>query len=220
MAIQPVTYDAADTEPLQGCIHVFDFDGVIIDPMENDIYSLPELPSEHADLEAARRVFGIRCEDMKLAYQRHLIFQAALFVNKRMSEPGPALDLFRNASRQGGAFVLTARSGWHATERVRQFMVESDIQPVETFHVGRVPKWLQLVHLLDEFPDKTIRYFEDSQDHVDKIAKYFSDHPSGAERLSVCFVARIGERESDDALRALFNAELETAHGIPARNDA
>lgn len=212
------SYCAADFRLDDRAIYVFDYDGVVISRDENDIFGLSQQPGEEPLLATARSHFQIHSDGMQLPYQRHLIYQAALLANGRESARGPAFDSFDIARRAGKAFILTARSGWHATERVRKFLSASEPYPIEHFHVGRVSKHLQLAQLLEEYPDRDIMYFEDSDKHIDEVREYFSSKPQH-ERLHV-FRVPGGPKKTDDDLWAAFKAELEKAMSAKQAQDA
>jgi hypothetical protein len=120
-------------------------------------------------MEAAARL-GVRCQGMDYRYQRHLVFQAALW---RLGIPvgrGPAFEQAAEAARTGQMFVLTARSGWFAVERCRSFLADHGIIPVDMFTVGRVGKVAQVGMLCREFPGRTVTFVEDSAAHLQSVA--------------------------------------------------
>ncbi len=152
-----------------GGVYAFDFDGVIASNLEDRVYRAAIKPGERAATTAAATALGVRCDGMEYRYQRHLVYQAALWHLGMPIQCGPALQDAQEASRSGHLFVLTARSGWFAVERCRTFLAQHDILPVEIFHVGRVGKVAQIALLCREFPQQPIHFIEDSQSHLDLV---------------------------------------------------
>jgi hypothetical protein len=212
MSITVENYAADDFRIADGRIYVFDYDGVVIGPEENDVYDLREEDSENEFLRDARKHFGIACAGMNPKYQRHLVYQAALLKNGRASEPGPAWNAFRQACAAAQAFILTARSGWHATERVRQFLDQHKTYAVEIFQLGDVPKYLQIQHLLDGSPNREVHYLEDNWKHIEEVVDYFSEKGKDFEgRLKIFHVKRVEPEKDKPALWRIYMQEVETA---------
>lgn len=216
MPVLVADYEAQIEALSHSTVYVFDYDGVVIGPDENDIYDLPEDQAEKALIDSARRYFQIPCAGMKLRYQRHLLYQAALWKNEQRSDRGPAFDSFVRAREAGRAFVLTARSGWHAVERVRQFLGDHAPHPIETYHIGRVPKYLQLEHLLSEYADRQIVYLEDNADHISTIVRHFDEHFPAEDRLTIRRVRRAVADPDHAQLRQAFTRQMEQA-GVPTQ---
>jgi hypothetical protein len=147
-------------------VYLFDFDGVVASRSDDDIYKLAPTIEEVPLLLAAAEHFGIRCEGMEQRYQRHLLYQAAAWRLGLSIDPGPAFTHAREAARLSPMFILTARSGWHAVERLRNFLSSSNILPVEIYNVGRVKKDRQVQLICREFESKEIYYVEDSIAHL------------------------------------------------------
>jgi hypothetical protein len=148
-------------------VFIFDFDGVLSSPLEDDIYKLPPSDDEISLIRAGAEKFIGNCRDMDIRYQRHLVFQAAAWTLGHAIDPGTGIDLARRASRISRLFVLTARSGWYATERMRNFLRNHSVLPLEVFSVGRVQKDRQLAFICKEFKDRNVFFFEDSPAHLD-----------------------------------------------------
>lgn len=162
----------AETIPLrhlnvsESNVYIFDFDGVIASQTDDDIYKLAPTVDELSLLSTAAECFGIRCHDMEQRYQRHLLYQAAAWYLQLPIEPGPALIQARDSGERAQLFILTARSGWHAVERLRNFIYVSDIRPIEIYNVGRVKKDRQIELICREFHSKQVYYIEDSIAHL------------------------------------------------------
>jgi hypothetical protein len=147
-------------------VYVFDFDGVIASRSDDDIYKLPATLDEIGLLSAAAKAFRIPCQGMDQRYQRHLLFQAAAWHLGIPIEAGPALRKAIDCGRRARVFVLTARSGWHAVERLRSFIADANINPVEIFNVGRVKKDRQIEAICREFYSNEVFFIEDSVAHL------------------------------------------------------
>ena len=147
-------------------IYVFDFDGVISSSMEDDIYHLPSWDAEVPILDAAAQHFGIKCKEMDIKYQRHLIYQACALHKNIEIEKGPAFAILDAVKNTEKVFILTARSGWYAVERMRRFLYDNNVIPVEIFNIGRAKKDRQIELLCNEFKNLDVFYFEDSMLHI------------------------------------------------------
>jgi hypothetical protein len=212
MSIGRQNYSADHFPIVGGRIYVFDYDGVVIGPEENDVFDLSEDDSEKEFLRDARKHFDIACAGMNLKYQRHLVYQAALLKNRRASEPGPAWNAFQQACATAQVFILTARSGWHATGQVRQFLDQHKTYAVEIFQLGRVPKYLQIKHLLEEFPTHEVAYLDDSPENIEEVVDYFSKKGKVFEdRLKIFRVKRVEPKKETAALRRMYIQEVEAA---------
>ncbi len=124
------------------------------------------MPNEAQQLKVRAKELGLRCEGMDVRYQRHLIFQEAAFRNGLEIVPGPGFSLAKWALENARAFVITARSGWSATARMREFLSANTHPPLELYQVKRTQKSLQISLLCDEFSSKNIFYIEDSPTHL------------------------------------------------------
>lgn len=178
-------------------VYAFDFDGVLSAPDEDDVYHLAAWPAEEALLDRAARALNINCCGMELKYRRHLLFQASAQVIGMPIQAGPALPLAREVAKAGRLFVITARSGWQAVERMRQFLILNAIVPVEAFNLGRVRKDRQIDLLCREFPDRQIFYVEDNAAHLAGVDVL--DHSN----LSLVWVPRSAVRRPQSELREM-----------------
>lgn len=147
-------------------VYIFDFDGVIASRNDDDIYKLAPTADEIPLLREAAECFGIRCEGMEQRYQRHLLYQAAAWHLGFPIEPGPGLSQAIDAGLRARLFILTARSGWHAVERLRAFVMSRGLSPIEIYNVGRVKKDRQVQLVCQEYPSSKIFYVEDSIAHL------------------------------------------------------
>jgi hypothetical protein len=153
-------------------VYVFDFDGVLSSGIEDAVYRLPIENSDEALVQQVAKKLNVKCAGMETRYQRHLVYQGALSLLDMPIAPGPALNGARVASRTATpVFIISARSGWFAVERMRKFLVAYDVFPLEIFNVGRVTKEKQVQLLANEFPSRTIVFVEDSITHLERIAR-------------------------------------------------
>lgn len=183
---------------------IFDFDGVVIDGFEEAIFQLDEEEGERENLAQIARHLGIKCDQMDVRYQRHLLYQAAAQkIGLGMSE-GPAFELFAQASEKRPCFLLSARSGWFAVERARAFMAETGNIPVETFFVGRVSKTLQIETVMAEHHGNII-FFDDRLEHIEKVNREIDNTIKN--RLDLCHIKKTS-RYTRDA-RIHFNETVE-----------
>lgn len=185
-------------------VYVFDFDGVVISRSEDDIYRLAPEAEEFSLLEQAAHTFGINCANYDIRYQRHLLFQAAAWKCGLRMQPGPGLSLFRQVGDSGLCYVLTARSGWHAVERMRAFLKAENIQPIETYTVGRVAKDRQIELLDQAYPSRQLIYVEDSASHLQAVKAQFGDRVT-------CILAVQEREETYDEGRARTREVIEKA---------
>jgi hypothetical protein len=151
-------------------VYAFDFDGVVSSSIEDDIYHLQTWPGETELLLEAAFYFRIRCGAMEPKYQRHLLYQASAFRLGIDIAPGPAIAQVAKAAITSRLFILTARSGWYAVERMRIFLSRRNIIPIEIYNVGRVTKDRQIALLCREFPADQVYYVEDNPAHLAAVA--------------------------------------------------
>lgn len=201
--------------PPDGEVPVFDFDGVLCSPIEDDLYKLPPADDEIGLLREASRVFGLNCGSLPQQYQRHLLYQCAAFFLNLPIPDGPLLPVARKVQHRGMPwFILTARSGLYARWRLDQFLNAQGLKPTEIFGIGRVAKHLQLDLLSKEHPSKDIGFFEDSQKHIDQLKSV--ELP----RLKLYEVARETEYVPEVELLKYARSVLEEGIRAPAQGVA
>ncbi|MBC8725010.1 5'-nucleotidase [Paraburkholderia sp. 31.1] len=193
-------------------VYIFDFDGVIASANEDRLYKAPLSDEERAFTAQAAHKLGVRCEGMDPRYQRHLVHQAALWFMDSPIAPGPLLEKAREANCEARLFILTARSGWYAVERCRDFLRANLLLPVETFHVGRTGKVAQVELVCNEFDDAKIFFIDDSIAHLKAVDLALGN------RVSKVFVRDgLEEKESrllspgTDELRRLYVEVVQSA---------
>ena len=189
----------ADMERDPDAIYLFDFDGVIAAGLEDHIYKLEEQTGEPERLLEIERSLCLRISDMEYRYRRHLVFQElALRLNLPIAK-GAGYSLAKWASENARFFVLTARSGWAATARVRSFLEANDLRPIDLYQVGRVHKDRQILRTLEEFPGNRVFYIEDSLAHLERAATLHQ--PS---LTNVYCKADVSSREVEDLYFQVF----------------
>lgn len=167
----PTEFIGIDAVPLDAsAVYLFDFDGVIASGDEDSIYRLKERPGEREMFSRIEAASGLRTSDIELRYRRHLLFQELALRHQIKIEPGPGFDLAKWASDNARFFILTARSAWAATARVREFLDDHGLRPIDFYQVGRVHKDRQIAQALEEFPQRTVYYVEDSVAHLKRAS--------------------------------------------------
>lgn len=185
-------------------VYAFDFDGVVVSPIEDAIYKLPPQPGETDALRRAAEEYGIRCGAMEPRYQRHLLFQEAARRAGREIPAGPGLALAQWAAANARTFFLTARSGWSATTRVRDFISAHLVPPIELYQLGRTSKSLQISLLCREFFPATVFYIEDSPAHLADAASL------GLENLRLAFCSEtVPEARVLELYRSVIRLEVD-----------
>jgi hypothetical protein len=149
-------------------VAVFDFDGVLCDPIEDFVYKLPEQPQERAMLAKVARHYDIDDILYDVPYLRHLVLQAILYERHVLANAGPLLGLATEmSSARRPFFILTARSGRAAIQRVFSFLDRFALTPQEVFFVGRVAKGRQIRLVRTTMPpQRRVVFFEDTVRHT------------------------------------------------------
>jgi hypothetical protein len=183
------------------CALLFDFDGVLSSKKEDRIYRLAVIPEETERLKGLAVLWGMNLTDYDVPYQRHLLYQAAAAELQLPIEEGPGCAVAAHAAALSAkVFVLTARSGFYAIARMQAFLQERSFEPIESFHIGRVPKDRQVMLVLNSLTNHHVLFFEDAEEHVDQVTKAIGDSESNS-RLEV-FLIEHGEVSFDsDVLR-------------------
>jgi len=183
------------------CALLFDFDGVLSSKIEDWIYRLPEDVTEAEALRGIASLWGINLVGYDVPYQRHILYQAAAaeLGLKILKGPGYGVAL-QGAELHAKIFVLSARSGWHATQRMRAFLTAGSISPVELYQVGRVPKDRQVALLLNTLHDHHVFLFEDAEEQVAQIQEALGDL-SASDRLEVFLIKHKASEVDVEKLR-------------------
>ena len=179
---------------------LFDFDGVLSSKTEDWIYRLPEDRSEAEALGRIASAWRMDLSGYDVPYQRHILYQAAAAELGLEIDQGPAyLAALDGVDLGAKIFVLSARSGWHATQRMRDFLATSRITPVELYQVGRVSKDRQVALLLGTLPDHHVFLFEDAEEQILQIREALGDSSDG--RLEVFLIQHEASDVDTDELR-------------------
>ena len=167
---QPVDTDSfmqiADLPKDPDAIYLFDFDGVIASGLEDQIYKLDAKPGEIERFEEIEKALGFRFSGLEHRYRRHLVFQELALRQQLPINRGTGFERAAWAAENARFFILTARSGWAATDRVRTFLEQNNMNPIDLYQVGRVLKDRQVLRTVEEFPDARVYYIEDSAAHL------------------------------------------------------
>lgn len=202
-------------EPKQPTAMVFDFDGVLADPFEDRVYKLEEWDREREFLDGVSDLWGLQLEGYDTKYVRHLLFQEAAEDLGRDIENGPAYDAAALAARMGSkVYVLTARSGRRAIERVHRFLDALPYEVVEVYHVGRIPKDRQIELFLERLPDHRVYLFEDDQSQIERIGANLSASPNAeryADQVTLVHIAHDEPVEVDAKIRGVAETVVQTA---------
>jgi hypothetical protein len=161
-------FDARFSTEDGAAVAVFDFDGVLCDPIEDRVYRLEEVPGEREILVAIAPRYGLDARIYDTPYLRHMLLQAILASKDELPARGPLFPLASELSAAGRPFfILTARSSVSAVKRMIGFLERHRLAPQEIFSVGRVAKGRQL-SLVRKTISKLapIIYFDDSPRHV------------------------------------------------------
>lgn len=166
------TFEASDFTPIDkvprdaASVYIFDFDGVVASGTEDQIYRRDEADGERLHLERLEDRFNLRSRDMDFRYRRHLLFQELALELDLSIAKGPGFELAKWASDHARLFILTARSGWAATSRLRAFLSQTQLKPIDLYQVGRVHKDRQIAKLVEELSPARVYYIEDSLAHL------------------------------------------------------
>ena len=142
-------------------IHVFDFDGVLAHPIEDAMFRLESVEGEEQLLDDASKVYGLPCySDPR--YARHAVVQHILAENSIQSEPGPLLELAKQADE---VYVLSARSVRPGVVRAMEFLWKHNLKPIECFFMGRGSKNPNLEFICDETTEQVV-FYDDMEHHI------------------------------------------------------
>ena len=151
-------------------VYLFDFDGVVASGTEDQIYKLHERRGEREMFARIEDRLSLRIRQMDMRYRRHLLFQELAAEHSLEMAKGPGFALAKWASDHARFFVLTARSGWAATARARDFLRHHQLKPIDLYQVGRVHKDRQVLRTVEEFAAATVFYIEDAPAHLARSA--------------------------------------------------
>lgn len=143
----------------------FDFDGVIASQVEEKVFRLAVLDGEREALEKVARYYGIEPDLYpNTQYLRHLVFQGArgghrIEPHKELLEFAQWID--------DPFFIVTARSGLYAVNRMMEFLAEHQLEPQEVFCLGRASKGHLLAELRRDWPGRPFVFFDDTRKNID-----------------------------------------------------
>lgn len=143
----------------------FDFDGVLASQVEEKVFRLDEIDGEREALESTALYYGIEPSLYpNTRYLRHLVFQGArgghqIEPHKEMLDFAQWID--------DPFFIITARSGLYAVNRMMEFLTEHELEPQEVFCLGRASKGHLLAELRSDWPGRPFVFFDDSKSNID-----------------------------------------------------
>lgn len=182
---------------------IFDFDGVLADPVEEALFQL-ELTNDSFKLikrMSLRHKLDLSQESHKSAH--YICMQAALWDMCHPIKPGPMLGKACSSPRY---HILTARSDRFAVMRMQEFIednMDEGQAPLKIMHVDHLPKGQMLKMLLDRHPNTRYSFYDDRQKHIDS-ARELKDS-----RLDVFHVDNDMESAYQEA-STLYESILET----------
>lgn len=148
----------------------FDFDGVLADQEEEKVYRLEESVGEREQLEVLARFSGIRSALYDCTrYLRHLLFQAMRSGDPVEPHPEAVEFVYDLHETARPFFIVTARSGLYAVQRMMSFLDRHFIYPQELFCLGPLPKAVIFERLRQKWPDRPFVFFEDSRYQIDAV---------------------------------------------------
>jgi len=146
----------------------FDFDGVLATQCEEKVFRLPEEPMERRRLEE-KAVFAEINPGLypSTQYLRHLVWQ--YYAHGTLPDAHTeAVEFARSLTDNGDPyFIVTARSGLWAVQRMLDFTTELGLYPQEVFCLGRSSKATLLAALRFDWPHRRFVFFDDTQKHID-----------------------------------------------------
>lgn len=145
-------------------INIYDFDGVLADPIEDCVFRIPTNHMDSKFIELGRDRYGITKLSSSIQRNRHLILQEVLYERRIPCKAGPTLPHLIHGDP---FFVLTARSGPGAVARVSEYLESVKLRPEEMFFVGPVSKTHLLIDLCEKFKDHQLKFWDDSYNHID-----------------------------------------------------
>lgn len=151
-------------------IYIFDFDGVIISPIEDAVFRFENVDFDTDFIARAKARYGLCKQPSLIARERHILLQEVLYERGIPCEPGPEFEEIRRLKKSNRAFyVLTARAGPGAVQRAMTFLEKNDIRPEEVFFIGPVDKCAH-IRWISEFNDNPhIMFYDDTKKHIDNI---------------------------------------------------
>lgn len=165
---------------------VLDFDGVLAGSTPDKIYRLDYDASAEIRLTEASRLLGVKTAEDDLRYRRFLTYEAAALELKLPIEPGPFLPVAKSCQEFGIPwFVVSARAGPAATQRLSEFLRTHELQPDNVFYVGRVSKDRQIIHVADKYKPRKIYIVEDNPRDVNDLERNLNDIPIHAEKIHI-----------------------------------
>lgn len=146
-------------------VNIFDFDGVLADPIEEGLFQLDITPDSISFMQkmVQRHCLDLSQETLKSAH--YICMQAAMLDAGIPIKPGPLM----RKTLEGRYHILTARSDRFAVARMQLFIednMEDCDRPIKIMHVDHLPKGQMLQMILDRHPNTRYTFFDDREKHV------------------------------------------------------
>lgn len=175
-------------------LNIFDFDGVLGDPIEEALFTMPEHEADEAFMRkmSVRHNLDLRFESQKSA--RYICIQAALQDLGIGIKPGPKIN---HIPMSDPYHILTARCDRFAVQRMHEFL-EFNVGnlPLRTFHVGSTRKAHVLEMMLNLNSEVSYVFWDDNINHIHYanaldnpriITKYVDNNMDEAYKEAVTF---------------------------------
>lgn len=147
-------------------LNVYDFDGVLASPFEEALFNLNTTKRDADFVQVVSDGMNLDLSGESLQSARYICLQALMFHLGHEITPGPI------RIEKGIPFhIVTARSDWYATARMRQFLHHYYIKPVKLIQMDHLNKALLLDSLATRHPDVDIRFWDDRRKHTDAAKK-------------------------------------------------
>lgn len=144
-------------------INLFDFDGVIADPIEEGLFKMPQTPHDVEFMSKMCRRHDLDLSQETFESARYICMQAAMYDACIPTKPGPCFEMLA----EGTYYIITARSDRFAVRRMHDFLDECAPRlPIKTLHLDHQAKGAAIKVLLDRHPSTRYRFFDDREKHV------------------------------------------------------
>lgn len=152
-------------------MNLYDFDGVLADPLEEALFQMPTTEHDAEFIRAVSDQFNLDLSQESLTSQRYICIQATLWADNILVKKG-------EVSPQDGYpyYILTARSDIYATRRMHEF-IDAFLwpEPVKVMNLDHLPKGVAIELLLQRHPDTHFRFFDDNPRHIQSAQLLRSD---------------------------------------------
>jgi len=149
--------------PTTNIVDVFDFDGVVAEPLEEALFTMPATIHDPEFIRVMCDWLGIDLRSESAASARYICLQGALKLMEFQINPGP---LFWKVG-VNPFHIMTARCDRFAVARVHQFIGEKGLKPIKIMHTDHLPKGQMLKVMLERHPDTHFNFYDDNPRHIE-----------------------------------------------------